>query len=139
MRILSIRIVLFLGLAAAANVLISAASAKNGPVGNWTGVVSQKDRNIVVTLSVKSLQVGSVGGDMRWGSPRACSLQTEYSGMREAQYAFNIAGTNGGWCDSYRDGSLLLEMGETEPQSLTFRLANKQGGGRVEGQLTNEP
>jgi hypothetical protein len=140
MRIVTTGIAAFVaGLIAVANVLSGLAAAANNPVGNWTGVVTQKQRNIVVQLKVNSLQIGSISGDMRWGTPRACSLQTEYSGMRDARYTFNIASTNGGWCDLYRDGSLFLEMDKMQPQSLTFRLADKQGGGMVEGQLATEP
>jgi len=140
MLILTSRITPFVaGLIAAANVLTSLAVAANSPVGNWTGVVIQKERNIAVTLSVHSLRIGSISGDMRWGTPRACALQTEYSGMRDTRYAFNIASTNGGWCDLYRDGSLFLEMDKVQPQSLTFRLADKQGGGLVKGELAIEP
>jgi hypothetical protein len=140
MRVLRIRLVSFLaGLIAVANVLSRLAAAENTLVGNWTGVVTQKQRNIAVTLRVNTLQIGSISGDMRWGTPRACSLQTEYSGMHDARYAFNIASTNGGWCDLYRDGSLFLKMDKLQPQSLTFMLADKQGGGLVEGQLATEP
>jgi hypothetical protein len=137
MRIPTIRFTLFLvGLVTVANMLSTSAVAQSNPVGSWTGVIVQKQRNIVVTLTVNNLRIGSISGDMRWGTPRACSLQTEYSGMRETQYAFNIAGSNGGWCDLYRDGSLSLEMDKMQPQSLTFRLADKQGGRLEEGKLS---
>jgi hypothetical protein len=140
MRISTVRIVSFVtGLIAVANVFGSVAVADSTLVGNWTGVVAQEQRNVVVTLTVNSLQLGRISGDMRWGTPRTCSLQTEYSGTRDARYAFNIASTNGGWCDLYRDGSLFIQIHEMQPRSLTFQLADKQGGGLVEGQLATEP
>ena len=136
MRNSLIRVVPFvLYLIAATIVAGTLAIAENSPIGNWSGVVNQSNRNIVVTLRIKSLQIGNIGGSMRWGTPRVCSLQTEYSGIRDTRYTFNIAGTNGGWCDLYRDGSLSLEMDNTQRESLTFKLANKQGRGLIEGQL----
>jgi hypothetical protein len=127
------------GLIVVAHISYSVAMGDSGLIGNWTGVVTHEQRNIVVTLTVKNLQLGRISGDMRWGTPRTCSLQTEYSGTHDARYAFNIAGSNGGWCDLYRDGSLSVEMHQQQPPSLTFALANKQGGGLVEGQLATEP
>jgi hypothetical protein len=129
----------FTGLIAVAYIPHSGAMADSGLVGNWTGVVTHQQRYIVVTLTVNTLQLGRISGDMRWGTPRACSLQTEYSGTYDGRYAFNIAGSNGGWCDMYRDGSLSVEMHQQQPRSLSFTLADRQGGGVVEGHLATEP
>ncbi len=110
------------------------AYAGGTPIGNWEGTVADGHRNVVVNLSVKKLQLGDPSGTMRWGTPRTCSLETEYAGMRGSKYTFNISGSNGGWCDLYRDGTLSLQMASSD--ALTFDLLNKQGANAVDGSLT---
>jgi hypothetical protein len=140
MRMSTIRLQPLLAVLLAVTGLLSQpTSAENNPVGSWRGIVTQQQRNIVVRLTVTNLQIGDPSGDMRWGSPRACSMHTEYSGMRDAQYTFNIAGSNGGWCDLYRDGTLFLEIDRVKQRSLTFRLADKQGARSEQGELGASP
>jgi hypothetical protein len=136
MRRLIRRIVPFLAvLTAATGMLGRQASAEDRPLGNWSGVIVQSQQNIPIRLTVTNLQIGAPGGTMRWGTPRTCSVQTEYSGMRDAQYSFNIAASNGGWCDLYRGGTLLLHLeGASEP-FVAFTIADRQGGRIEEGKL----
>lgn len=115
------------------------ASAQDSPVGSWAGVIVDSQRNIPVTLTVTALHIGAQNGEMRWGAPRTCSLRTEYAGRKEDQYVLNISGSNGGWCDLYRDGQLLLRITANTPSALQFNLSDKQGGGLVSGALTPKP
>jgi hypothetical protein len=108
----------------------------NSPIGSWIGVVSDGNRRIAVTLTVGALTVGAKNGEMRWGTPRTCSLSTEYAGMKDTQYTLNISGTNGGWCDLYRDGTLMIQP---SADALTFKLADKDGAKPVDGQLLPKP
>jgi hypothetical protein len=133
MRRLTTSIVPFLAvLTATTGLLGRQASAEDSPLGNWSGVIVQRQQNIPVRLTVTNLQIGAPGGTMRWGTPRTCSVKTEYSGMRGNQYSFNIAASNGGWCDLYRGGTLLLHLESAGEPSVVFTIADKRGG-RIEG------
>jgi hypothetical protein len=135
MQTLSTAVLLLTGLLAVTGARGQLAPPQRNPVGNWTGVIIQQQRNIAVRLTVTSLEIGNPSGDMRWGNPLACSLQMEYSGMRDTQYAFNIAGSNGGWCDLYRDGTLFLVTDGVKRGSVVFQLADQQGRRSEQGVL----
>lgn len=115
------------------------ASAQDSPVGSWAGMVVDGQRNISVTLTVTGLHIGAQNGEMRWGAPRTCALRTEYAGRKKDQYVLNISGSNGGWCDLYRDGELLLRIAASTPSTLQFQLSDKHGGALVRGALTPKP
>lgn len=131
--------ILLLGMLFASAGISRIAFAQDGPVGSWMGAVNEGQRNIAVTLDVTALRLGAPSGQMRWGAPRTCSLQTEYAGQREGGYALNIPRTNGGWCDLYRDGQLLLQAFSDPAPTLKFTLSDKQGGRLVNGTLAPKP
>ena len=114
---------------------VSLSYSQTSPVGSWAGVIRDNQRNIVVKLKVTGLEPGAESGEMRWGTPRTCSLHTEYSGMRDTQFTFNISQTNGGWCDFYREGTLFIQFDNNNPESLRFMLGDKHGGRTVEGTM----
>jgi hypothetical protein len=70
MSILALRSTLLLGILILASVSTQPAQSIESPIGNWTGVIKQEQRNIVVKLTVTGLQEGARSGEMRWGTPR---------------------------------------------------------------------
>jgi hypothetical protein len=111
------------------------------PNSTWVGVVVVAQRNVVATLAVGSLQLGTKDGSMRWGTPKVCTLSTEYAGTTSGggDYVLNVSGTNGGWCDLYRDGALHLHFDASAPEAINFQLTDAHGGQPVTGALAPAP
>ena len=115
---------------------LAASAAEPSPIGAWVGTVADDQRNIVVKLTIKSIDLGSRDGEMRWNAPRDCSLKTEYAGKRAGDYSLNIFSADGGWCDLYRDGTLALQP---DKNTIGFTLKDKQGERVTTGRLKRAP
>ena len=115
---------------------IGAASAADFPTGIWAGGVPDgKGHNIVVKLTVPNTTLGT-RSPMRWNAPKNCSLTVEYAGMNAGKREFRVASSDGGWCDLYRGGSLMVEP---EGANLGFRLTDKNEGAAWKGVLRADP
>jgi hypothetical protein len=96
------------------------------PTGQWVASVVNPDthRPIAVTLDFKGAALGQPSGQLHFGAPRSCQLETEYSGRDGEAYYLAFTRSTGGYCDRLLDGGLSLVA---KGSGLGFATVNKKG------------
>ena len=107
------------------------------PPGEWVASVANPDthRPIAVTLEVGNAPLGQPNGNLHFGAPRACQLDTEYSGLDGAAYYLAFTRSTGGYCDRLLDGGISLEA---KGSGLDFVTLNKKGGAVEHGTFARQ-
>lgn len=113
------------------------ASLGGPPAGQWVASVANPDtqRPIAVTLDVGNAALGQPSGDLHFGAPRACQLDTEYSGRDHAAYYLAFTRSTGGYCDRLLDGGISVEA---KGSGLDFVTLNKKGGAVEHGTFVKQ-
>lgn len=102
--------------------------------GKWEGTYLSKNAGLIaLTLTLNDLRTGGHENDMLWSTPYNCKMKLEYVGLTQDEYILRIYGSNGGKCDTYRNGTLDLHL--NSPHDLAFSLTSENGGLRVNGDL----
>ncbi len=80
-------------------------------VENWVGGIdfSSGKKPVVASLCLTESGLGESAGEMAMKSPWDCELGLENGLGPDGQPVLNIVSTNGGRCDSYREGYLMID------------------------------
>ena len=103
--------------------------------GEWRGGVDVGRDKVVTILTVVDVELGEPSGDLAWRSPLQCRMDTEYGSPVEDRFVLKITNTNGGHCDRYRRGTVLIALEDGRADSLTFELLDRHGERPVIGEL----
>lgn len=100
--------------------------------GTWQGMMNTGDRPVGVTLTVDPLKTKKPSA--RFGPPWSCVVQFAYASQDDSSAALSIAGTNGGRCDKYMDGSAQASQGP-QKDMLIFTLNGHADSDRLKFSL----
>jgi hypothetical protein len=77
--------------------------------GNWAGSIKTPAGTLLaVNLTIGKLTPGAKDTRLHFGAPRSCDLNAEYSGMEESKAVFSFTNSDGGYCDYYFPGTLVV-------------------------------